>query len=647
MSDGSVEDVRRYLRYLLTETGIEEQPWFWYAEAQVFAEPLEWHPLIGRRRRNDYTPWFDLFDDNKSKKGLGYDAYDKATQQDGVLSIVNELKEHFATAARPVIEPILGLFDFCDPSAAKRCERGCESYERKRNGIRDKRRLTPSFRYLPDPEESEEDKKKTQERYCAYVKNVRDSITAGESWKPNGKLIYPEKAFVLGLPLFVVESGSPRLLAVMILILEASEDDTNTHLRTIARFAANLQHRGAQELARRFHGVIDGFYPGTDPVTLVAHPAWTKEIFRSLLMLSDQDTHDGIKKYGLAGCDEHGRPLNLYPDRANGKHSDGLRFTRAFARAMEPFRQRFDLPSSPGDGDDFKKALLGFWNGQKDSYQQIKAVSDHIDYSDLVCDQVHRWLKSLYAHQPAQAGRVERPVAKYYLQAPMVYWLVALVAQAIDPDPQPPAKKPLNPRLEESFPCLFWPCYGNGVPCGTFAWPVVPGARFLIPWLAAARSLATMSLTPESAKEQPVVKAWVILKPDQNDGEDSFPSVGFQLVQRWVEVHAKGNGGSRKRCGLIVERAFCRDGKKWASRLAGWRRGLMDPGRHHGGDTGPLVDVLRCDCGSTLRARGLRVEGDSPIFRPLLDAGIVDLDLEYQLYEPDGIELLLAVSWEV
>lgn len=647
MSDGSVHDVRVFLRYLLRETGIEDQDWFCYAEAQVYAEPLEWWPLLGkklrggsnRRRRKKKNggsePWFDIAQRRNIAKGddnpgTWYKKWADATKEEKVLSLVRALEDQFE-ATNPVLEPILGLFIADSATIEKEFPKITGLSEEAASSV-------PFFRYLPDRRDQEN---KAQDQYKNYLEKIRDTIKFDDSENNDSKnndpgnddsekRIYPEGALVLALPLFVVESGSPRLLATMIMICEAplgrsprwSNRSVIQRLWEIARSSAQFQQRGSVELSRRFHGVIDGFYAGGDPVTLLAHPAWTSRANRQIMQLQDQG-HDGLDKFGIGGY-----------ERNDSVEDEDLRkghlFSRVFQRSLTPYRRSKCTPSKSTTS-----TALGCWDGRRgDAFEKwLKEGAAKGEYSNFT-KPIHRWLKALYCYR-REAERHAVPVSKSDKNYALTFhleWLIELVTSV--------------PSSHSTLEVKCWPDIPESDEASAFYFPVTPGARFLIPWLAMLQHLVNWG-----NKRDQLSAEVLIISFTGEATSSSGVSEAFSWIKRWTRLSELQNSKSAW-CAMVTkieskDQKLLSTESKYRELLnaaAGWRRTLYGSGSRRGADTGHIADVLGCNVGPAFDEKGLPVDRSCDLFRPIDTTGIISLDIES--WEEEGkVGVIVAFSW--
>ncbi len=616
MSDGTVEDVHRYLRYLLDVVGLTEEPWFWYAEACVYAEPQEWKPLLGRRCRDYEEIWLDIATETQPQNWR--DTYKRWAEKVGApekyLSIVNAIHDQFMDHSRGIIEPVCGLFILscktkdcggCLYEGLVRYADNCDNCD------------VPYFSYLPASKKG--GCKHYKKRYCDYNKDIRDEITI--KINDEEKYIYPEHALVISLPLFVVDGGVPRLLAMLILICESDENRTNgdkvekvrtERLLDISTTLGALQERASVELARRYHGVIDGYYTGEDAVTLLAHPAWTTRDRIALLQREARaHTGDEITDQGLGDCDKNGKPLANITDLKKDRYV----FERVFKQGVKAYREN---PKCELD-----HAALALWEYQRGN-ELTDFLSTHLQNQTdaksnygAFCTAIHLWLKALYCHRSEQQRRAVAPTGMdYALQYYHLPWLAALAERA------------------GGGACQCWFLH-EGNPTGTFAFPVLPGARFLLPWLA--------MLAGWKAKGYEVRSMIVAVA-----NEATNPKKHLKAFREWIQKEET----KRQRdelgpfCALL---ALCIDrpdqeGEGVRDAVSGWRRALYQPNRRRGDDTGPIEDVLTCNPHGAMRGVGLPVDPHCGLFQPIDTAGLLDLDIEnVKVGERDAA--LVAFSW--
>ena len=628
MIDDTAVEVRKYLRYLLRETGIEGQRWFWYAEAKVYAEPLQWRPLLGVRLRNGIRTssrrrtWFDVADGTGSTPAGGwYDRYSDATGKGDVLSVVNELETQFQGRTE-ILKPVLGVFA-CNHKGP--CNKGgtCSDYRKVGDCVRRATVQVPFFTYLPNPDGDENHRK----RYCNYVNNVLLQIKYCADGALRGKraqegYVYPRHALVVGLPMYVVDGGAPCLLASMILILEtepasATENALIKHILKVVPLVADLRRRGSVELSQRFHGGIEGLYTGSTPVALLAHPAWTRRQNIAIMQMQGQE-HDELSALGFAGLSAQGAVSSTPPtgDQLRKNHL----WARVFQRNLERFRA---IPAGAKNGEEPAPEHIGLWAGQEGpNLQTFLGEGFERKYRDVFCKAIHRWLKALYSHRSeAQWNAVAPSRQNYELRPYHMYWLATLIEAEIG-------------KLDATSKCDWWPKKEEGRPAGVFEFPVTPGARFLIPWLSMAGHMAGLDQVRR-------LKVHIVLT-----GDGSFPRLAEnRMVASWLWARTRqessGRSGARK-CALLLEM----EGQgALLDAVAGWRRVLYQPSVRRGGDSGALADVLSCNAENSFRKHGLPVDPTCGLFEPIDTGGLLSLDIESS-FDGANAQALIAFSWE-
>jgi hypothetical protein len=630
--DAEIKDVHLYLRYLLSETGIATKSWFWHAEAKVYAGSMQWMPLLGTRRRGSrkQTPWFDIaVHDSPPEDGKAYPEYYNATLLDEVLSIAHDLTEQFQERD-PVLMPVLGLFDECQGLLDECLGDRCPGFKAVLKRAVKAKSETPFFRYLPEvrlpptdgsepnPGPGKRDRAaekqiiaNTQAKYCAYLRKVRDQVKAGEGWSDSKPfLIYPTEAIAVGLPLFVVENGLPRLLASMILLAKSvkvvSQRDSEAHralLAEIAREAASLQTRGSQELQQRFHGLVTGLIPGRDVIKELADPALVRSRFRNVLMMNSAEKgHDSLAEHRIGATERE--ILGIDDPKQREKARDGQLLSIVFSRNLSAFRRLFsNLPNSDGDN----RVLAGFWEPANPKSKDTLATTEE-SWNEIVSS-VHAWLKALYCHQGWPENRVSD---KSILETTGVYWLSSLIASALGFPSVPAHQTAFAQRLADTHPCHFWPCAKEGGPLqAAFKLPLEPGSRFLIPWLEAVSHL--QRTTGKGSQ----CRAWIISAiKNPNLSRTSYP---FPYTD-WGPLRDVVSSIGKARCAVVCavklpaknDSDEMSDHEDWSETANQFSTTL-----HDGGILAPLRRAQKADLASTLEACGLAFDGYSGIWRPL------------------------------
>jgi hypothetical protein len=624
-SDSSLHLARIALSEIVSSSLVPSSNWFWYAEVLLYGKNEVWWPLLSKHIRTDTVDnepvEFDYVRADYVPKPVGSGIYKRPdfyydyltfTEKD-VLSVVNAVQKQFAGNQEHISpRPLFAVFD---SSLAPDRGRLRDDLIKRAQAIR----VLTEGRYLTLFSESDHKEMQTTpesegvfklvNEYATYVTNVMNynfpikpfTLKPGDTPAIQASL-YPEKAWLYSVPIYVIRNGRHLMLATFIIIVEApftplNSDETKLRFRQVEKFLMNLEVEATHLLSHRFYHDIDGYVPGTDPIVLLAHPGLSKqEILDALRMEGPDHDKTEFKKNYVA------------PDSI---------LKRTYERSCK-------IPCEKDVTTNAAEALNA----------RIVQITKESNMGDD--DKAFSWLKPIYAHQRGRAHLPYQPSnnGEYHHNWLDLISLCQLLGMTV-------AKKDGE---TDTFTHVNLYKETGSLETTLFHWPVEPGIRLLIPWITLLQGMAANTV----ARFQ---RLHILVINGSIDNWDNPLESGVifddnSLIKDWISSQDTGNPRPN---GLVA--CFGRDtpssinvnGEHHAlERMArGWSRALIDPLKRKGADTTLFKNVILGDVGASMRDKGLVYPPNDPLFLPLESSMPIDVDIK-----ASQTEILVAVTWQ-
>jgi hypothetical protein len=623
-SDSSLHLARIALSEIVSSSLVPSSDWFWYAEVLLYGKNEVWWPLLSKHIRTDTVDnepvEFDYVRADYVPKPVGSGIYKRPdfyydyltfTKKD-VLSVVNAVQKQFAGNQEHISpRPLFAVFD---SSLAPDRGRLRDDLIKRAQAIH----VLTEGRYLTLFSESDHKEMQTNpesegvsklvNEYATYVTNVMNynfpikpfTLKPGDTPAIQASL-YPKKAWLYSVPIYVIRNGRHLMLATFIIIVEApstplNSDETKVRFRQVEKFLMSLEVEATHLLSHRFYHDIDGYVPGNDPIVLLAHPG-----------LSKQDNLDALRMEGL-DHDKNRFKLNYKTDYS----------------ILERMYKRGNVINKRK-----RKALEG------KLADRIKQLTNEASQSDE--DKAFSWLKPIYAHQRGRAHLPYQPSnnGEYHHKWLDLIQLSLLLGTTFKN----------NDNSSTSFTKVDLYKEQGSAETPFFHWPVEPGIRLLIPWINLLQGIAANRVAKFKR-----LHILVINGSNEKWVSPLISGVHFNnksMIKEWLSSQDTSNPRPN---GLIA--CFVRDepaksidvnGENTAlERMArGWSRALIDPLKRKGADTTLFKNLILGDVGAAMRDKGLVYPPNDPLFLPLESSMPIDVDLK-----ASETEILIAVTWQ-
>ena len=616
---------RLAMRELLNSCGLEDEPWFWYAEVGIYGKARQWEALLSKRCRTwstDEYP-FDYVDDKARASQRWSDFYRKfvkITGRDNILSLTRAMENQFGAATETTAPmPLFAEFHANEVAADDSLQaKLINRVERLQRISSDRYQTVPSTAELSEMKEAVQ-KHSIAESVKQYANYVTQAMNLGlDGTNDPDNSVYPEHAWLFAIPAYEVQDGHPILLANFILfidisdILIAEEVDQRRRFREIERRLLDLELQSTRILSHRFYKHIDGFIPGEDPVIKLAHPSLCKGDYLNALRLESLQSH-GEEQF-----------KKLYDSQSNDA-------SECWHRAFE--RTRYGQDGSLKEMGEGNLTLI------PEHAQNVAWV--RLDSSEA--KRAFHWLKPLYAHVSSRAHLPYEPSdnGEYHFGWLELRILCGLLSR-LD-----------HFRGHQGGPDLtvaayIWPTgRADCLPDLPFCWPVEPGVRLLIPWLHMIQELIGEKIERGNRAPQHIEVVVVHGHPNVSVVEGSKASQEYDgdspAIKEWLALQ---NDKDSRPNGLLAAVKYTPASQEPESTLAirrlarGWTRALIDPVRRRGNSTSRIQHLILGDIGAVLMARRLKFDRSDPLFQPLEGSMPIDIDI----YASDD-ELCVAVTW--
>jgi len=569
------------LRRCLKTAGVERlSDRFHYAEALVYTQPEEWWPLLGNA--------FDILDDDRwpsDYRRLFQDLDAPDVRVTSMLALLAQRKTA-NTVFRPLLRPL-----------SQRRQTAIRGHALQRAETE----VSPSYIpgidcYFLDSDPTEESK-----NFGRYLEVARQYPK-----------YYPplESGLMLLIPLTGQLVGVSVILAQVIIMLDIPDIQEGDWFKTLSKDILPaldaFSRAGSALLLDRHEHLLIGYNPSPDISALFVHPALTRPTHTELLTFKDLGSHEDLKDFRLGYDGQGGR--------------DGWPFLTVFKRNIQSFTS---LPAYERPGSLACARQLA---------DEAAACADQIQPSippdrTAFRKTLHRWLKALYAE--SSDGR---PGTNYLLFPEHLVLLAATLSAAIQPRLTSSGRREVwQPTSEELSDPRTWPCsiLLSTVPASPseptrFSWPVVPGVRFLLPFLKLLDDLPGIL---RAQAESNLTMVSVLFEAGAVEVPERKGNLPFSNWRKWSEK------GDEQKCGVILQVSNVDDPGVFRR---GINRQLITRHKRMGGTTHLFHDVLSGELS--------RVEGVSPTLA-LASRASDTPDITFDLETIDDSTLLIAFSW--
>lgn len=611
-----------FLRGCLDRCGLEHSGSLWLAEARTLGELDEWAPLLQLRRgytahaQHDDGAYFDI-----AKQSAGgqwpkwYQKWFAIYERHDVPSVYKFLRERIRESVRKS-GSLPFVYHIGPPDAIDVDENGG--------------RIGPALeQWCPQLCSVENFKADDYHTTMASIANYYDD----EGVSRGAFAIYPQRYCILLVPVFLrTVADAVRVVAIYTLILEWPTGWKEAEWpRKVAGCVNNLFVFAQSGLRSHFANTVVGWYPASGPLVSLLHPAWTNRDFLEAARLSG-GLHEVLPQwhgYKIAGT-------------ADDPEVDG----EVYAATEVPARVRHletivqQLLGEDGVGHDCGNAgdkEYGYLCRNRECWRDAGNERESVKKAVRVS---HRLLKALYAFEE---GSSVRPAQSYALDQECRKILTKLIDNALrDMYPETPKDRV------------------NAVDCvGEAEWtlPVVPGTRFVVPWLFLLKRLP-VALIPRSDvrfANVNVCRVDHLIGSSVDSMRKTLNGTSGQDLVRSVEAFLGGcsrNNWLLVRLGVVflgveTEHVISKTWDQMRGSIRGWRRALMQEGRRRGSDTAPFVDVMRCNLNPAVRDAGLSLAGSWYLEEPLEGNTGIELEIWWRTSEKRRqVDVFVGVSWQ-